>query len=309
MVTIFTVLMPVLLVVYFGWMMRRRNLLCEKTVEELKYLLTNNILPVAIFHALATAHYTSQSWTQAGLMLVILFVSFAAGYLMKPLVKQPFRKYVPFLVSLYEGGMVAYPLYAKLCGSENIHRIAVLDIAAILFAFGFYMNMLAFEESGEKADFKKGVIRALKTPAFDASLLGILFGVSGVMTGFLATGAGQVYIAAVQTIVDPLTTMILMVVGYNLQADRELLVPCLKTIGLRIVMQAAMIFLMLFGLHRLEGPDPLRDKAILIFMSAPPTYSLQSFIKDPKGANYASTVNALYIFVSIAVFAAASLLM
>lgn len=129
------------------------------------------------------------------------------------------------------------------------------------------------------------------------------------MKGFLASGAGQVYTAAVQTIVDPLSTMILMVVGYNLQADRDLLVPCLKTIGLRVVMQAGMIFLMLFALHRLEGPDLLRDKAVLIFMSAPPTYSLQSFIKDPKGANYASTVNALYIFVSIAVFAAVSLLM
>ena len=309
MVTILTVLMPVLLVVLFGWIMRRRNIICEKTVEELKYLLTNNILPVAIFHVLATANYSSRSLIQVALMFVIMFVSFGTGCLMRPLIKPPFRKYVPFLVSLYEGGMVAYPLYTKLCGSENLHRIAVMDIAGVLFVFGFYMNMLAIEESGEKADFKKSIIKALKTPVFDASLLGILLGAGGVMKGFLATGAGQVYTAAVQTIVDPLTTMILMVVGYNLQMNREVLVPCLKTIGLRIVLQAAMIFLMLFGLHRLEGPDPLIDKAVLIYMSAPPTYSLQSFIKDQKGANYASTVNALYIFVSIAVFAAASLLM
>ena len=74
-------------------------------------------------------------------------------------------------------------------------------------------------------------------------------------------------------------------------------------------MQAGLIILMLFGLRRFEGPDLMRDRAILIFMSAPPTYSLQSFLKDPKGANYASTVTALYIFVSIAGFAAASMLL
>lgn len=301
--------MPVLLVVFVGFIMRKRNILCEKTVEELKKLLVNFILPVAVFHALANARYTAQTWLQTGLMLVILFVSFALGFLMRPLIKPPFRRYVPFLVSLYEGGMVAYPLYTKLCGRENIYRIAVLDIAAILFVFGFYMNVLAFEENGEKPDFKKGILNALKTPAFDASLLGVLIGCSGLMKGFLTTGAGQVYSAAVQTIVDPLSTMILLVVGYNIQTDHELLLPCLKTIGLRVVMQAGLIILMLFGLRRFEGPDLMRDRAILIFMSAPPTYSLQSFLKDPKGANYASTVTALYIFVSIAGFAAASMLL
>lgn len=309
MVSILTVLMPVLLVVFLGWIIRRKNIFSEKTVEELKFMLTNFILPVAIFHALAATKYTSQSWMQVGLMLVVLFVSFAVGYLMKPLIKPPFRKYVPFLVSLYEGGMVAYPLYSKLCGSENVYRIAILDIASILFCFGFYMNVLAFEERGEKADLKNGLLRALKTPAFDASLLGILLGVSGIMQGFLSSGAGQVYKAAVQTIVDPLATMILLVVGYNIQTDREVFIPCLKTIGLRVVLQGGMISLMLFAVHRLAGSNPLTDKAILIYMSAPPTYSLQSFIKDSKGANYASTTNALYIFVSIAVYAAASLLL
>ena len=307
MISILTVLMPVILVVFFGWLMRKRNLFSETTVEELKRLLVNNILPVAIFHALSTTSYTGKSLMQVGMMFVIMGISFGAGFLMRPLIKPPFRKYLPFLVSLYEGGMVAYPLYTKLCGVENLYKIAVLDIAGVLFVFGIYMNTLAFEESGEKADLKKAVVKAFKTPAFVASVAGILLGCTGVMKWFTGTGAGQVYESAVATIVDPLSNMILLIVGYNIQTDREVLIPCLKTIGLRILLQAGMICLMLFVLHRLEGPDPLLDKAVLIYMSTPTTYSLQSFIRDKNGANYASTVNALYIFVTIAVFAAVSM--
>ena len=41
-------------------------------------------------------------------------------------------------------------------------------------------------------------------------------------------------------------------------------------------------------------------------MSVPTTYSLHSFIRDPQGANFASTFNALYIFITVVVYAAAA---
>ncbi len=304
MVDVLSALMPVLLVVLFGWLLRKREMLSEKTVSELKYLLTNNILPVAVFHALAISRYSGGAWIESGLMLVLLLASFGIGVLMRPLIKPPYGKYVPFLVSSYEGGMIAYPLYSELCGSENLFRIAILDLSAIVFAFGFYMNMLSFQERGEKPSFKTGLKNALKTPVFVASLLGILVGCTGLMSGFLQTGAGQVYTAAVRVVTAPLTTMILLIVGYNIQTDHDLIIPCLKTIGLRVLTQAALAAVTIFAVHRLVGVDPLTDKAILIFMSVPATYSLHSFIKDPRGANFASTFNALYIFITIAVYAA-----
>lgn len=306
MVDVLSALMPVLLVVLFGVILRKREVLSEKTVSELKHLLTNNILPVAVFHALAVTRYSGGTWIETGLMLLILLASFGAGFLMRPLVKPPYGKYVPFLVCSYEGGMIAYPLYSELCGSENLYRIAILDMSAIIFAFGIYMNVLSFQERGEKASFKKAVINALKTPVFVASLLGILAGSSGFMSGFLQTGAGQIYTAAVRVVTAPLTTMILLVVGYSIQTDRDLLIPCLKTIGLRALLQAVMIAVTIFAVHRFVGADPLNDKAILIFMSVPTTYSLHSFIRDPQGANFASTFNALYIFITVAVYAAAA---
>jgi predicted permease len=306
MISVLTTLMPVLLIVLFGMLLRRRKVLSERTVSELKNLLTNNILPVVIFNALATAQLNDRSWIQIGFMMAILFAAFGLGFLVRRLVREPYRKYVPFMVTLYEGGMIAYPLYSQLCGSENLYRIAILDIAGILFCFGFYMNVLASVESGEKGTFKEGIVKALKTPAFVAALLGVIMDCTGLVDPFVASKVGGIYTAIVRTISAPLTPMILLVVGYSIEADREMIVPCLQTIGLRILIQAVMMAIALFAMRRMMGADPVRDKAILIFMSVPTTYSLQSFIKDRQGANFASTVNALYIFVTIAVFAAAT---
>ena len=306
MIAVLSALMPVLLIVLFGALMRKRRVLSETTVSELKRLLTNNILPVVIFNALATADLSKRSWIQIGCMMVILFVSFGAGDLVKPLVEEPYRRYVPFMVTLYEGGMIAYPLYGQLCGSDDLYRIAILDIAAILFCFGFYMNVLAFEESGQKANLKQAVANAFRTPAFVAALLGVALDCSGLMDPFVASQAGVVYKAIVRTISAPLTPMILLVVGYSIEWDRNVIVPCLKTIALRVLIQGVLIAATIFAMHRLIDVDMDRDLAILIYMSAPATYSLQSFIKNPKGASYASTVNALYIFVTIAVFAVAT---
>ena len=205
MLAVLCALMPVLLIVSFGALMKKRRVLSENTVSELKRLLTNNILPVVIFNALATADLSKRSWIQIGCMMVILFVSFGAGYLVKPLVEKPYRRYVPFMVTLYEGGMIAYPLYGQLCGSDDLYRIAILDVAAILFCFGFYMNVLAFEESGQKANFKQAVANAFRTPAFVAALLGVVLDCSGLMDPFVASQAGVVYKAIVRTISAPLT--------------------------------------------------------------------------------------------------------
>lgn len=306
MVAVMSALMPVLLIVLFGVLLRKRKVLSEKTVSELKSLLTNNILPVVIFNALATAKLTDRSWIQIGFMLVILFVTFGAGFLVRPLIQQPYRKYVPFMVSLYEGGMIAYPLYAQLCGSENLNKIAILDIAGILFGFGIYMNVLASVESGEKGSLKKTLMNALKMPAFVAAVLGVIMDCTGLVDPFVESEVGKVYNAIVRTVSAPLTPMILLTVGYSIEADRKVIIPCLKTIGLRVLIQGAMIAVTIFATHRVLGVDSMRDKAVLIFMSAPATYSVQSFIKDPRGANFASTVNALYIFVTIAVFAVAT---
>ena len=172
------IVLPVLAMIILGILCRKWKLLDQSGVNNMKTLVTNIMLPVAIFHALATAEYSGKIGILVLIMFVMLLISFGAGFWMKRFMDEPYKKYLPFLVCIYEGGMMAYPLYTSLCGSENLSQIAVLDIAGLLFGFSVYMGMLGQTENGEKINAKSLFYSALRTPAFIGTVLGIIAGLT-----------------------------------------------------------------------------------------------------------------------------------
>ena len=175
------IVLPVLVMIILGMLCRKWKLLDQSGVNNMKTLVTNIMLPVAIFHALATAKYSGKIGTLVLIMFIMLLISFGVGFLLKRFMEEPYKKYLPFLVCIYEGGMMAYPLYTSLCGSENLSQIAVLDIAGLLFGFSVYMGMLGQTENGEKINAKSLFYSALKTPAFIGTVLGIIAGLTGLI--------------------------------------------------------------------------------------------------------------------------------
>ena len=153
------IILPVLVMILLGMACKRLKLLDQNGINNMKLLVTQIMLPVAIFHALATAEYNKETGILVGIMFVMLVVSFSIGFLLRPLMPaERYRKYLPFMVSVYEGGSMAYPLYTSLCGAENLSQIAVLDIAGLLESEPEYdevnckMPKLNFETTAELSD-------------------------------------------------------------------------------------------------------------------------------------------------------------
>ena len=378
------IISPVLVMIILGILCRKWKLLNKNGIDNMKALVTNIMLPVAIFHALATSDYGAETAKLVGIMFIMLVVSFSigflmkplmtenyrkylpfmvsvyeggsmayplytslcgqenlsqiavldiagllfgfsiymgmlgqtengekinvknlavsAGFLMKPLMTENYRKYLPFMVSVYEGGSMAYPLYTSLCGQENLSQIAVLDIAGLLFGFSIYMGMLGQTENGEKINVKNLAVSAVKTPAFIASVLGIIVGLTGVIKLLLASPAGGIYTSVESILTTALTAIILIVVGFSMELTPELFGPCIRTIVMRIALQAVMIVGVLLAVHSFIGSNTLLDLAVITYMSAPATFSMQTFLKREDGSAYVSTTNSLYCIVSIVVY-------
>lgn len=189
------IVLPVLAMIILGILCRKWKLLDQSGVNNMKTLVTNIMLPVAIFHALATAEYSGKIGILVLIMFVMLLISFGAGFWMKRFMDEPYKKYLPFLICIYEGGMMAYPLYTSLCGSENLSQIAVLDIAGLLFGFSVYMGMLGQTENGEKINAKSLFYSALRTPAFIGTVLGIIVGLTRMITRLLDSPFGNCYLS------------------------------------------------------------------------------------------------------------------
>lgn len=235
-------------------------------------------------------------------MFVMLVVSFSIGFLLRPLMPaERYRKYLPFMVSVYEGGSMLSFIYQPL-RSENLSQIAVLDIAGLLFGFSVYMGMLGQVENGEKIDPGKLFSSAIRTPAFIASVLGIIAGLTGVVQKLLAGPFAGTYTSVENILTTSITSVILLVVGFSIEFDKKLLSPCIRTIVLRILLQAVMIGGVLLAIHYIVGDHLLLNLAVISYMSAPATFSMQTFLKSEDGSAYVSTTNSLYCLVSILVY-------
>ena len=205
--------------------------------------------------------------------------------------------------------MIAYPLYANLCGSENLSKMAMLDIPGLLFGFSVYMGLLEEMETGTKPSAKNLLRDALRNPAFLASAAGVVFGLGGITKALLASPWGEAYLSAQQLLTAPMTAMILLVVGYSLKPDITDWKPCLQTILLRLLVQTGAIALTVAGLRLLVPGDNLLLLAVVIYMSAPATFSMQSFLRSRQASAYAAAVGSVYVFISIAVYAVAAVLL
>ena len=296
------IVMPVLVMIILGMLCRKWKILTGEGVANMKVLVTNVMLPVAIFHALATAEYNKETGILILIMLVMLIVSFSLGFVLKPFLKGKYQRYLPFMVSVYEGGLMAYPLYTSLCGSENLSHVAVLDIAGLLFGFSIYMGMLGQVEDGGKIDVKKLFSSAIRTPAFIASVLGIIAGLSKIIIILLDSPFGGVYQSVENILTTSVTAIILLVVGYSMELNANLLKPCITTILLRMILQGVMMAGVLFAVHSLVGDSQIVNLAIITYMSSPATFSMQTFMKDEEGSAYVSTTNSMYCLVSILVY-------
>ncbi len=296
------IVMPVLVMIILGMLCRKWKILTGEGVANMKVLVTNVMLPVAIFHALATAEYNKETGILILIMLIMLIVSFSLGFVLKPFLKGKYQRYLPFMVSVYEGGLMAYPLYTSLCGSENLSHVAVLDIAGLLFGFSIYMGMLGQVEDGGKIDVKKLFSSAIRTPAFIASVLGIIAGLSKIIIILLDSPFGGVYQSVENILTTSVTAIILLVVGYSMELNANLLKPCITTILLRMIMQGVMMAGVLFAVHSLVGDSQIVNLAIITYMSSPATFSMQTFMKDEEGSAYVSTTNSMYCLVSILVY-------
>ena len=81
-----------------------------------------------------------------------------------------------------------------------------------------------------------------------------------------------------------MTAIILMVVGYSMELTKELIRPCLKTILMRVLLQTLMAIGVLWAVHLWIGDNMLLNLAIISYMSAPATFSMQTFLKKEEGS-------------------------
>lgn len=83
----------------------------------------------------------------------------------------------PFLLGGAEGGMLAYPLYITLYGTQGLPTLMTVDLGNILFAFTFFIvliNMATNESADKKAVIKSSLTHPLVITVATAIILNMM---------------------------------------------------------------------------------------------------------------------------------------
>ncbi|MBE5938258.1 MAG: hypothetical protein E7265_09555 [Lachnospiraceae bacterium] len=292
------VMLPIIVMLVMGVIIQRTGFISEDGMNGIKIYLTKIALPVTIFHAMATADLGGQTLYIIITMFVFLAIAMVIGFLLRPLIEKPYKKYLPFVICLFEGGMLSYPLYENLCGADKLVNVVIVDIAGCIFGFGIFYGILSLVEKGTKFSFKTMGKVAIMSPTFDAVVLGLLCNLTGVMGALLDNPVSELYIVIKDIAVAPLTSLILLYVGYSIKIEKGLIKVCLKSIALRMIVMTILGTAVLFILR-----DTMKDiymlTAFLIMFVTSPSFSMAGFVDDKDAAGYFAMSTSLYVIITV----------
>ena len=131
---ILSMVLPVLAMILIGKLCAVQGILNDERHAGLKSIIGDILLPVVLFNAFFTAQYDGKLLLVFAMVFSSCLLALFAGYALKRFVK-PYDRYMPLLMTSFEGGMLGYALFALIAGQENTATYAMVDIGQTMFAY------------------------------------------------------------------------------------------------------------------------------------------------------------------------------
>ena len=291
--------LPVAAMLGIGMACRVKKLISREGVNGLKQVVVNIALPAVLFHAFASTAYTPRDSLVPLLMFLACVAGWALGRAGAKLMRLPSR-FVPFLTTGFEAGMLGYALFEMMYGAGRTAEFARIDLGQVLFVFTLYKMLLGME--GEK---KAGAGKLLRemvfSPIIIAIFLGVLLGATGLYRALAPSGVSGILDACTDLISAPTAAIILLTIGYDLVFRDIPWGPTLKTAALRLGVMLLLRFLFLGIVDRLLPGLCSHDAVNLMFL-LPPPFVLPVFADDANQRVYVSSVLSVSTLIAIAGF-------
>lgn len=300
---------PVVAMICLGCLCRRQGYIDDKGLQGLKGLIGNITLPVVLFNAFFTARYNMRVL----LVFLVVYIGFGIslffGFMTKRFVK-PYDRFMPFLLSSAEGGMLGYALFALIGGNGAASVFATVDIGQTVFAYTVYLSALKIAD-GQKAGIRFILQNIAANKACLGMAAGILLGITGASAYILESEAGGIVTELISFITAPTAGLILVIVGYELEFKSELLRPVFKTVLLRLAIMSAVLAAGCMIIFSLTPFDKQLFMAMLLMYALPAPFIIPLFADTGKDGAYISTslsvgtLLTVLFFIGIAAYGAA----
>ncbi|MCR5488197.1 MAG: hypothetical protein K6F35_11870 [Lachnospiraceae bacterium] len=293
-------ILPVLLMLAIGILARSRGLISREGINALKNVVVNITLPAVLLSAFATTRYTLMDVFIPLMMFLACFLAWWLGKAGARIFRLDSR-FVPFLTTGFEAGMLGYALFNMLYGSSRTAEFARIDLGQVLFVFTVYKMLLGMEGK-EHTSLRSLMKEMLLSPIILSIAAGVLIGASGLYQALVPSGISAIFDACTDFISAPTSAIILLTIGYDLVLRDIPIIPTCKVVALRfgIMMLLRFAFIALLGLL---WPSADLSAAITVMFILPPPFVLPVFADDASQRVYVSSALSVSTLVAIAGFA------
>ena len=297
---ILSMVLPVLVMIVLGRLCAVRGILNDERHAGLKAIIGDILLPVVLFNAFFTAQYDGKLVLVFVLVFIGCLIALLAGYALRRFVA-PYGRFMPLLMTSFEGGMLGYALYALLAGQEHLATYAMVDIGQTMFAYTVFLAALKSAE-GQRMTPKAMLTNMLTNKACIGMLLGIVLGALGVHRALAPTAFGQVLTELIAFVTAPTSALILLVVGYQLKVSRKLMRPVLTTMGLRLAVMVGVMALVSLTLFAIIPYDRLLMLALMLQYTLPAPFIIPLYADLKEDGEYVYTTLSLGTVLTVVLF-------
>lgn len=276
--------LPVLLLVGLGVLIRRQSLIRATTIDDLRHLVLNIALPAALFLAFLRTNIEVQyavivALVFAATTLVFLaFLTVARGASIGPAA-------APGLISGFEGGMLGFAIFGAVFGRDELYRYGVVDLGQEPFIYFILATWLARRGSAEAPRLAAAVAGFVRTPVVMSIAAGVLGSALGLGQALDASPIGAGVLQAVALVGGLTTPLIAIVVGYSTRLRRGSLGAPVAIIAARLAIWVplALIFNVVV-IDTLLGLDRLWQAAVMTMAILPPPFVVPLFMRNAVAA-------------------------
>ena len=214
---LFLNILPILLLLAFGFVLRQIDFFGETAIQKLFAFVGQILLPCVIFNSILhldiRTEHLAVSAAYFGFLVLLLGLSALVFRLL-----HLSRKFFIFYTSCFSFGTMGIPLFTTTFGAENMEYLVALGVGHELYFAIVFITLARIVLRGERFS-TNTVLKNLTSPLFCMVLAALLLKFTGLKEVLEATVLGRSVFLTIEKIAGVTTVITMLVVGYRLHFE------------------------------------------------------------------------------------------
>jgi malate permease and related proteins len=296
--------LPIFLLLFLGFWIRRKNWLPEETIGSLRKIAVNIALPAVLFISFLSVRFQTAYLVLFAFTITLCVFLFLLGHLLRKLLGTQYT-YFPYLMTGFEYGMLGISLFGGAYGIEKIGTIAITDLGHEIFIWFIFLPLLLMKRDGAQNLQEVGK-SFISSPVIIAILTGILFNISGLREDLYYWPITGGVMSTLEFLGGLTVPLILLIVGYGIHFDRHDFRDTLSVVIIRLgILVPVALIANSFLIKGLLHLGPLFEASLFTILVLPPPFIIPLYLNpdtSEEEKRYINNVLTFHTVVSITLY-------